>query len=175
MARYASDLFTNLVAGPQVFNDPHKGHARVRRKCATLTVDAAYNNADIFGICRMKAHDHIVDIVVTNQACGTSASYDLGVAEADDSSPAAPVFVGEGADALFDGQSFVTARDVPTSLLGAGTNAPVAADFGKPIWSMIGVATEPDQGTEYDLILTLVTAGDATGIVNIEIWYTAGD
>jgi hypothetical protein len=178
MANLKSDLITKLTADPRDANDAHLSHSRVRRKAALCTIAAADNDADVWGVCRLAAHDHILDVKVLNSAITGGTAYDLGVfAKSDWASASTLTGIGEGADGLFDGQSMASARDVPTSLLGAGTNAPNAADYGKAIWAMMGVAaaSEPARGTEYDIGLTGVTVGTAAGTVLIEVWYVAGD
>ena len=62
-----------------------------------------------------------------------------------------------------------------TNLLGTGANGVNNDDYGKALWAMAAVAAEPDQGTEYDLILLANTVGTAPGTILIEVWYTAGD
>lgn len=147
---------------------PHSGEKISLFRSFTVPVLAAHADGVIYVVERFYASDIITDIYLTNTAITVGTDYDLGfyVAGAWASDEAI-----KDKDILFDGVDMSTARDVLTDLLGLGTNALNAADYGKFVWELAGDGAAPAAGVTYDLCLTANVVGSADGTIKLLIGY----
>jgi hypothetical protein len=172
----ASAVLTNITSSPPKVNDARTA-GRNFQKRGIVTAVAGDSIASHYGFFRLPAEAVLVSCEVSTPAQGGATAGDLGLWEV--SSPFLPVTqAGSVANAK---QFFVAAL----SLVAASTKAQQAfanatfwtvANADQTIWKMLGLTTDPPQGTpigstEYDVVLTLTAAVTTGGAILVEISY----
>lgn len=171
MANTPSDLMANIIASPQVKNDPHLHHGRVRVHRSEITVAVADAANHYYPIGRFKATDRILAVLVTHDDLGAGwANADLGVYPADDSWTAGSEPTALDTDGLADNYDATLEVLVPTLVA-----FPVVGDMGDPLWLLGAQSAAPAPNTEYDLAWKVISEPAAAGTLQTIILYTSGD
>lgn len=148
------------------------GHARLRRKRASITVGTAAGIGEGLRMMQFKSGDRIYNCVLTATG-GTAGAADIGVYKSG--------FAHDGVviDADLFGSAVTIAGGV--ARVDQFTESAILAniDRGKPLWTLadIGAGTYTvDPMEDWDIVLTITTAITVSLItLNLEVEYTAGD
>lgn len=158
-----STEITNRDALPRVFSNSRvtNGERRHARGAATMT------NGDSTGskyiMCSIPSRAIPISVLVSAPDVGTTTTADVGLYRNT---------VDGGA--VVDADFFTAAR-----ILNAGPyskvesvsgNVVTLTNYNKAIWELLGLAADP--GVDYDVVLTLVGAADAGGLVLVEVDFT---
>jgi len=175
-AIFKSQLMTNLLASPPVLNKIQDSHGRIRGKRCLFTTAVAMATTDVVVLCRLKATDQIRSIRWNNDLADAGmADVDIGIFAKNDWTDTTIA-----AAATLDVNALVIAADMKDAAplfaecLGLGKDAD-ADLISKPIWEAAAVAARPEEGTEYDIVLTCNDSVDAVSNYTILIDYMAGD
>jgi hypothetical protein len=165
----------NVLAKPIVKNTVGLVHARLRIAHATITVAGTESANHFFPFLRLKAADRVQGIWLASTDLGTTLTVDIGIFVAGDWTVADQTV--KAVDIYADGVDLAAAADtIGREVLGFGTNAVNPPNRMRQIWQDAGDVAEPTPGTEYDLVMKIITTGTpAAGSVQITTFYTAGD
>jgi len=167
MPNFNSDLITNTVATPPVRNRVGLGGGRERRKTAKYAFAGAQANADTLRMMRIKSNDVPNEILLSCDALTGMTNVDVGL------------YLPGNAGAVVDVNLFDSAQTLATALVRqekrVGTNSAFTTSetLGQTVWELLGLSADPV--LEYDLVLTLIASGTASGDVILELVYNAGD
>jgi hypothetical protein len=172
MANARSPLMGFLSKPPSIAS-VYQGGGRSRHKIATITADVATNT--ILVLARFKMSDILVSAKMVMTASGGASTGDFGGYVAGDWTVADQALIsGVAEDRLGTAVVMNAAVLMPgTELLEA---AALTADLlYKPLWQMLGVATEPAPGTQVDLCLKVEAVDPGSMTVTVLFTYLAGD
>lgn len=163
-----STAVTNRDATPAVLTPAHMVRGIVYQATGVYSKVAGDGDGSIIRFARVRSSDRIVSAGIGNVALSGCTDCDLGFYRT-----AADGGAVVGVDKLFDGQSMASARATPTNLLGAGTNGVPTASLEMRVWELLGLTSDPQ--VEYDVALTMNTAGSAAGAIALHLNYCAGN
>ncbi len=168
MANTKSSFISNIETALRTFNDVRVAGAV--RKVATGTVEVleAHNDAHIYALVRLPAQATIYSVLLISDAIAGATDYDFGGFTPNEGS-GDPTAV--DADALCDGIDINAGKAVPTEILGTGSK-PDPANYGKPLWELLGVSADPGDDVMYDLGFLANTVGTAAGTVTVAVVYS---
>lgn len=164
------------LASPHVKIGAGWSHARVRRSHARISMGTVFASGDEMRMLTIKSSDRIYSIQVSSDGAGTDGEADLGLylsGSAHDGALPTANAVGLFGDALKLDDALDRVEEIEAGDLDF-------EDLGMQAWEMINVATastySQDPIVNYDLTFTgTTTATGGVTIVNIEVYYTAGD
>jgi len=164
-----STQITNNRAAPPVKNDVNHSGARKRVKSETISSVSTDSNTSQYHFFKVKAHDSIKSIKLFNDSLAASAAtIDVGIY--------AEGLAGAAVDINCYGSAIAmnTAVTVGTEIRFESLNI---TTVNQAVWEDAGVSTEPDAGTEYDFVVTVLARGTtpATGDITLIVEYVAGD
>ena len=172
MTAQKSQILTNLATTPTVMTKIREKHGRVRMDVCRFTVAATPGAGHFVGLTRLKAHDAIVSIRHIGDADAQFDDCNIGIYTPNDGTTVTADKIDD--NGLVEAINISGADLIPTEILGTGVTNP--EDFGKALWEYCGggPATEPEVGTEYDIVLEIISnaAGSDHTII---IEYLAGD
>lgn len=119
-----------------------------------VDVAVADDDGSIYRLGRIRSSDVPARSQIACQAITNGTDYDLGVYKAG---------VGGAVvskDVFMNGQTMASA-----SITINGLSALTGANFGKQLWEILGLTSDPQ--IEYDLVLTANTVGSAAGRINV--------
>lgn len=169
MANKKSTQVTNADADPVVFNDPLHVRAPLYVQSATLEVEAADNDGDVFRFFRVHSSWAIKSIKVWHDAITGGSNYDLGVY---DIAAAGGAVI--DADCYADNSDFSGGGELGVTVGGEmrfrDTMTADIARINQRVWQDAGLSADPDKWM--DLALTLNAAGTGAGTITLEMFYT---
>ena len=118
-----------------------------------VSVASGDDDTSVYRVCRVHSSQRIFKVEVTNSAITSGTDYDFGLYQT-----AANGGAVLDKDNIVDGATHATARLLPTAL-----PFPTGADFGKRVWEIAGLSSDPN--IEYDLCWTANTVGSADGTI----------
>lgn len=118
-----------------------------------VDIAAADDDTSVYRVCRVHSSQRIFGVYVTNGAITSGTDYDLGFYRT-----AADGGALVDKDNIVDGATMASARLIPTAL--AFTTG---ADFGKRVWEIAGLSSDPN--IEYDICWTANTVGSGAGTI----------
>jgi len=157
---------TNREATPQVHNSPGVGGAarKVTVKDYLASLTGALSATSIVRVVEVPAHCRVTDVYITSGAQGVG-SVDVGVYRTN-----------RDGGAVVDQDFFASTVACGTSVVRvdilneSGTNTLVKQ--GLPLWSAVGMTSEPSKGTMLDIALTgVVDFTSATQPIGLEVSY----
>lgn len=144
-----STAIADMVAVPRVPVNPTKGAAGRLFEVAGLVTPAADDSANsIHRFCRVPSNARISTVLLNAAAATTAGAVDIGVYQTADNG-----------GAVVDADLFASA----VALTAAQTNANLTYESGeytlaesvKPLWEVLGLASDPNR--EYDIAWTITT------------------
>ena len=165
-----STAITNRDATPRVLTPAHLVRGTLFQASGHYAKLAGDGDGSIIRLWRVRSSDRISGVNIVNVALTGCTDCDIGFYRTAADGGAA---VASCTDILADGQSMASARTAPTNLLGAGTNGVPAASISKRVWELMGLTADPQ--VEYDVAITLNTAGSAAGAIGGHLNYCAGN
>ena len=168
MANTKSTFISNIETALRVFNDVRVAGAGLKVASGTVEVEAADNDAHIYALVRLPAQATIWSVLLMSDAIAGATDYDFGGFTPVEGS-GDPVAV--DADALCDGIDINAGKAVPTEIMGTGSK-PDPANYGKPLWELLGVSADPGDHVMYDLGFLANTVGTAAGTITVAVLYT---
>ena len=170
MGAVESQLITDLIASPRVLATVREKHGRMRVDVCRVTIPATPGAGWLLRLTKLRAHDHLLSVRQIGDADANMSDCNLGIYTPSDS-VTDPVVVGS-ANSLIEAANLSAIDEWPTEILGDGLTQP--ENFGKALWVYAGVSTEPAIGTEYEIVMEIVS--DAAGSDHcFIIGYLAGD
>ena len=178
MAATESQIMTNVIAAaPPALTTVGEKHARQRVDICRVASDISVDGAGhLYRLTKLRAHDRVTSIkYISETTMGGTDDMNIGIWTPSNGTDD-PVVI--DADGLVDGYDIDTAVAIPTEMLGTGAGSGGVDDFGKALWTYCpaGPASEPEPGTEYEIVLQSVgdpITADSNMVFIIE--YTAGD
>ncbi len=166
-----SAVITNADATPIVLNNPAVANALLHEGVGTGELTATASIASIMRLVRVPSNARISRVLISCDAI-TSATADIGVYKALTETGVA--------GAVVDVDHFASATAISAALVNSdlsheadATDAGAGfglADVAKPLWSSLGLTTDPN--IYYDIALTLTAAATAAGTVSMKVQYT---
>jgi len=162
-----SQLIANALATPPIMAPVGASHGKLRTKICRVALAAAGEAGDLHRICKLQAHDHLIDVEWMGTANAAMDDNDLGIFTPGTDLTTLPTEAATGQhDTLAVGYDMSAGSATWAKLFGQGIAVGLFAQLmGLPLWQMCAIATEPVVGTEYELVLT------ANGIVTDELDY----
>ena len=179
MAGSKSTVIQNIEATKQVFNRvSHGGRLRAKATGPTTLAISGSTIGDVHRLLRFHSGDVIWFMMLYTNGAAAAGAADVGVYLAND---------GAVVDVDYYSQALAISTASTNSLLsnqlfgtGSSYSPYVANEAFYPMYLGLGRGTgsgsDVDPLEEYDIALTLTTALTTTNtIVNLMVWYTAGD
>lgn len=146
--------------------------ARIKEGVGTVEVTSSASIASILRLARVHSSWRISSVLLSSDAI-TSAAGDVGLYDV-----AAKGVEGAVVDVDFfaSAVSLASAQqntDVTHEALGTGNQNGEIANVEKPIWQVLGLASDP--GKFYDVAVTLTAAATAAGTVSAKVQYVDGN
>lgn len=158
-----STQITNRDALPRVPNNARICGEQVRHARDVVTITNGDSATSKYLICPLPSKAVPISVRVSSPDIGTTTTFDIGLYRNT---------VDGGA--VVDADFFTAAKVVNAGAIAKSEslngNVVSLANSLKAIWDLLGLTADP--GVDYDVVLTLVGAADATGLVLIEIDYT---
>lgn len=157
----------NVVASPFVKTPVGSGGGRMRyKRCAVDTTAGTVTNTDTFRFATFKSGDRIIEIQASADGTWSAGTMNLGLYASGTANDGAVV----------DADLFGSALDISTGFARTEVTveSAVLADEkrGKTLWDMAGLSADPL--INYD-IAGICDSLAGTGLIVLEIYYTAGD
>ncbi len=157
-----STQMTNRDATPRVTNNPAAVAGALRGFCATLETVNADSIASIYRMVQVPSNAVMHSLRIYSDDVGTTAAADVGLYD-----------TVENGGAVVDQDFFASAVDIHSGALNgvdilyeAATSGADISDMEKPLWTQLGLATDPKKN--YDICLTLTAAADAAATVALK-------
>lgn len=149
----------NLAVGDRVSQYRGQGiDPAIRTR--TFEVAAADDDGSVYRLGRVHSSEVPLESVIMNDSIPGGTDYDLGLYDVGVDALEAET---GSKDLFLDGATMATARAVGSGL--SGLSAIPVADFGKPIWQLLGLDEDPNK--DYDLAFTANTVGTGAGTITI--------
>lgn len=155
---------TNRDATPRVLVNAALQSGRLRSGIGSAVItsgDSATSTYRIIG--GIPSNAFVRDVIVDSPDIGTTTTADVGLYRS----------TADGG-AVVDADFFASAASLSGGALSRSNVTHESGVFTlakreQPLWEALGLTSDP--GVEYDLVLTLVGAADATGTAQVEIRY----
>lgn len=160
-----SAQITNRDASPRVFNNGGIQGGRLRRGVGSVVITNTDSIASIYRcIGEIPSNAFIQDVIIDSPDIGTTTVADIGLYR-NTQDGGAVVSV-----ALFGSAIVLNAGALARLNVTHESGTFPLASRELPLWSALGLTADPT--ITYDLCLTLTGAADATGTVQMTIFYT---
>lgn len=155
----------NADLSPRVFNQPHLTANYLRQAVGVAAVGASDSGGSVYRLARLRSSDRVSGVGLSNTALGGSAAAKVGLYRTAADGGAAV------SDALFaTGLSLVSAS---ASFSNVAFNNNAIGNAEKRLWEALGLTADP--GLDYDLAVTLTTAGASGGTLAAHVAYVSGN
>lgn len=148
---------SNRDAQPKTLNPGYLDGQGLRTKRGTVEKATTDSDTSVYRFFPIRSSDVVNSLEIFNDALTGATSYKVGLYS--------PAKAGGAAvsDALFaTGLSLASASTVGVNLTFSAVDI---ANIGKRVWELLGLSADPY--LEYDVCLTLVTAGSAAGTISL--------
>jgi hypothetical protein len=156
---------SNADAQPMVVNPAYAQNGPLKRFGGTVEKAAGDSDTSTYRIARLRSGDVLHTMTLFNDALAGATSVKVGLYRTAADGGAAV------SDALFaTGLSLASASTTGTSIL---FNNQDIANVNKRLWEALGLSADPQ--IEYDLVVTLATAGGAAGTISVHGTFCNGN
>lgn len=159
-----SGPITNRDASPKVLNNPIVGGGFAKIAAGVVETGSADSIASTYRMLSLPSNARVSSLRVFCDAIATAPAGDIGLYKT----------TADGG-AVVDVDFFATAQLFSSALQGtevkheANANNGDIANLEKPIWSALGLTSDP--GIMYDVVITLTVATTAAGTIGLECVY----
>ncbi|MDB5433551.1 MAG: hypothetical protein JWP35_4667 [Caulobacter sp.] len=161
----SSTALLNAVTKPKTLSPPHLTSAYQREAVGTIVKATGDGDGSVLRFARVRSSDRVTGLSILNAALAGATGAIVGFYETVDNGGA---MVGTG-NQLTVSQSIAAATTTKTGIL----SGLAAADGEKRVWEVLGLAADP--GKDYDIAMTLVTAGAVAGAITLFVTYVSGN
>lgn len=156
---------SNLDAQPKILNNGWLDGGSPRTKRGTVEKAASDSDGSVYRFFRIRSTDVLSSLELFNDALAGATSYKVGLYATAKAGGAAV------SDALFaTGLSLASASTTGVNLTFSATDI---AKIEKRVWELLGLSADPY--LEYDVCLTLATAGSAAGTISLRASVIGGN
>lgn len=158
-----STVVTNADATPATLNKLGLSGGAIKRSVGTVETTNGDDIGSTYRICRVHSSWYIDQVKLYSDDIGTTTIADFGLyrTAADGGAVVDADFFGS-AVSLKDGAVAGTEIQHESAVYGV-------EDIEKPIWSALGLTSDP--GVWYDVTATLTAAADAAGTISLRVTY----
>lgn len=164
-----STVITNATATPATLNSANLQNGNMRRAVAFANIVSADSVASTYRLFRIRSSDVIDMFSVYSPDIGTTTAGDIGLYRTNGDGGAV-VDVDFIASALSLNGGALNGSDLRFEAAAAGG---LIANAEKRVWECLGLTSDP--GIEYDVVLTLTGAADASGVALFRMTYVSGE
>ena len=151
-----SSVITNSDAVPSIINTAQLSGGRDRMARGVCPVVAGASIGSTYRFARIKSNDLIKSLRIDCGAIATATAMDVGIYQT----------TGNGGGVV-DATLFASAVALSAALMGVDISREsgtiFVADMEKPLWQLLGLASDPQR--EYEIAGTLTTASTGSGSV----------
>lgn len=164
-----STAITNATATPPVPNSANVVAGNLRESQGFAVITSGDSVASTYRLFRIRSADRVSQILVYSPDIGTTTAGDLGLYRTNPDAGAV-VDVDFFASALSLNGGALNGSDITFEAAAAGGSI---ANAEKRVWEALGLTADPH--LEYDVVLTLTGAADATGTALFRMRYVSGE
>lgn len=158
-----STQITNRDATPRVLNNGRTTGGMVRHARGAAPITNGDSIASKYIMCSIPSRAVPISARISSPDIGTTTAADLGLYRTTADG-------GAVVDADFFKAAVVLNAGAIAKSEQVNGNLATLANAEKAIWELLGLTSDP--GVDYDVVLTLTAAADATGTPMVEIDYT---
>jgi hypothetical protein len=158
-----STQITNRDATPRVINNPRVTSGVKQVALDTAVITSGNSVGSTYLIAQVPSRAIVTAVCVSSPDIGTTTAADIGLYQAT-----------LNGGAVVDADFFASAVSLSGGAISKSdvtfeSGAYTLANGAKPLWEALGLSADP--GIDYDVVLTLTGAADATGTALVEIEY----
>jgi hypothetical protein len=155
-----SRIMTGLTSTPVVLADPGEGGGKLRKWAETLETGAADSTTSTYLIARLDSNARIFGgSVISHDTLGsTTATFDIGT-------------YNTGSVTYFTNSSTAINDGIVCSTSGTKDFIKDRANWGKRLWELMGLSTDPKCQVDIKLSLEDAHLSSGAGTVTVEIEY----
>lgn len=165
-----STAITNATATPVVLNGGFLVNGNVRASQGFANIVSADSIASTYRLFRVRSGDRLDYLRVYAPDIGTTTAGDVGLYDVNGVNGGAVVDVDFFASALSLNGGALNGVDITFEAAAAGG---LITNGEKRIWEALGLASDPSK--EYDVVLTLTGAADASGVALFRALIVSGE
>lgn len=165
-----STAITNATATPSVLNGAFLTNGNLRASQGFAGIVSGDSVGSTYRLFRLRSSDRVESLKVYSPDIGTTTAGDLGLYDVSGVNGGAVVDVDFFVSALSLSGGALNGTDITFEAAAAGgliTNAE------KRIWEALGLTSDPSK--EYDVVLTLTGAADASGTALFRCQFVSGE
>lgn len=158
-----SGPITNRDSSPRVLNNSDVEGGRMVESVGTVEVTSGDSIGSTFLMCQIPSNARVSDILVSSDDIGTGTAGDIGLYQTT-----------ANGSAVVDADFFASALSLSGGALLQSIAQHESAVFGvedleKTVWEALGLSADPKRN--YDVVLTLTAAADASGTFSLHCRY----
>lgn len=156
---------SNADGSPLILSAPHLAGNYQREAVGTIAKVAGDGDGSVLRFARVRSSDRITSVSILSAALAGATAAVVGFYDT----------ASNGGAIVGSGNQLATTTDIH---LGYATKTSLflgvaAADAEKRVWELLGLSADPSK--DYDIAMTLSTAGSAAGSIALYVTYVNGN